>query len=498
MTDALSLIRDYTINKKEIEVRDGLVYLGDFCWDIKSKTNYMVWGSGRDGQPKEYYTIETILFFLENAELQHPMYIRAAIEKFGATEKSSVSRPDRRDLLNYLQGNASSVSIDRNAPTDLGRPRPRNDMARPSENLADDLEKGSKQEQSERLRSLLEKGPPLVISQEHLAAVSDKLTSEKLAAIKTKIRTRKRGQIADTDIITGDITRGDIQSNNFERVWKTRVSILQSTGQDFKSVLTWLEMIKKKEAGISTKPDPMIPVGRKEPRKFEQGYSRYEQEGLKGKTTGGFQINTLGSNTDHSLNALVSGVKRARKDDPVTVTQPVTSPQSKKGRGRTPIIIVPASNQSIITLFNIQHLLENSRYISNDQARKMNPKIESEVLVRYKSQGRTVSFKAINNIARLTPDDWERVVAVFVHGPAWQFKNWPIMERNDVNSIFKKVCAFHLKWNNKAVEGNVKNWNCKVVDLDLHKRHLDVQKFKQLWAHLEFYCKKERPNLRIF
>ena len=83
-----------------------------------------------------------------------------------------------------------------------------------------------------------------------------------------------------------------------------------ATGQDFKSVLTWLEMIKKKEAGISTKPDPMIPVGRKEPRKFEQGYSRYEQEGLKGKTTGGFQINTLGSNTDHSLNALVSGVKR--------------------------------------------------------------------------------------------------------------------------------------------------------------------------------------------
>ena len=66
-------------------------------------------------------------------------------------------------MLNYLQGNASSVSIDRNAPTDLGRPRPRNDMARPSENLADDLEKGSKQEQSERLRSLLEKG--IVVNQ---------------------------------------------------------------------------------------------------------------------------------------------------------------------------------------------------------------------------------------------------------------------------------------------------------------------------------------------
>ena len=48
-------------------------------------------------------------------------------------------------------------------------------------------------------------------------------------------------------------------------------------------------------------------------------------------------------------------------------------------------------------------------------------------------------------IFKLTPDDWERVVAVFVHGPAWQFKNWPIMERNDVNSIFKKVCVSPIK-----------------------------------------------------
>ena len=42
-----------------------------------------------------------------------------------------------------------------------------------------------------------------VISREHIEAVSDKLTSEKLASIKTKIRTRKRGTIADTDIIHG-------------------------------------------------------------------------------------------------------------------------------------------------------------------------------------------------------------------------------------------------------------------------------------------------------
>ena len=77
MTDALTLIRQYTIAKKQIESRDNLVFLGDFCWDIKSETNYMVYGTGRDGQPKEFYSIETILFFLENADkLSHPHYVK--------------------------------------------------------------------------------------------------------------------------------------------------------------------------------------------------------------------------------------------------------------------------------------------------------------------------------------------------------------------------------------------------------------------------------------
>lgn len=39
MTDALSLIRDYTLQKKEIETKDGLVYLGDFVWDVKVPVN---------------------------------------------------------------------------------------------------------------------------------------------------------------------------------------------------------------------------------------------------------------------------------------------------------------------------------------------------------------------------------------------------------------------------------------------------------------------------
>ena len=83
---------------------------------------------------------------MDNVDQTHPIYIKAALQKFGAERKNySILRPDRRglnrsirffpptnlyflDLLSYLTGNAdTSSSIDKSAPTEMGRPRPRNE-----------------------------------------------------------------------------------------------------------------------------------------------------------------------------------------------------------------------------------------------------------------------------------------------------------------------------------------------------------------------------------
>lgn len=37
----------------------------------------------------------------------------------------------------------------------------------------------------------------------------------------------------------------------------------------------------------------------------------------------------------------------------------------------------------------------------------------------------TVPYRVIDNPQKLNAQDWQRVVAVFVMGPAWQFKGWP-------------------------------------------------------------------------
>ena len=60
--------------------------------------------------------------------------------------------------------------------------------------------------------------------------------------------------------------------------------------------------------------------------------------------------------------------RRFFRSQPKKVDIPAAVPQaqSKKGRGRTPIIIVPASNMSIITLANVQKLLEDFKYVPHE------------------------------------------------------------------------------------------------------------------------------------
>uniref|UniRef100_A0AAX7VKZ1 Paf1 complex subunit Cdc73 N-terminal domain-containing protein n=1 Tax=Astatotilapia calliptera TaxID=8154 RepID=A0AAX7VKZ1_ASTCA len=116
MADVLSVLRQYNIQKKEIVAKGDEVIFGEFSWPKNVKINYIIWGTGKEGQPKEYYTLDSILFFLNNVHLPHPSYVRRATENIRA-----VRRPDRKDLRTYLNGESStSTSIDRSAPIEIG------------------------------------------------------------------------------------------------------------------------------------------------------------------------------------------------------------------------------------------------------------------------------------------------------------------------------------------------------------------------------------------
>lgn len=50
-------------------------------------------------------------------------------------------------------------------------------------------------------------------------------------------------------------------------------------------------------------------------------------------------------------------------------------------------------------------------------------------------------YRVVDNPQRLTQGEWDRVVAVFVMGPAWQFKGWP-WDGNPVEIFSKSKYLF--------------------------------------------------------
>lgn len=121
MADPLSLLRQFNINKREIIEREGQIIFGEFSWPKNVKTNYLKYGyvssrrmcgyvwscrndfslennkfpvlsgiyrkiltfetnftyrSGKKGAPREYYTLECLLYLLKNVQLQHSVYVR--------------------------------------------------------------------------------------------------------------------------------------------------------------------------------------------------------------------------------------------------------------------------------------------------------------------------------------------------------------------------------------------------------------------------------------
>ena len=88
-------------------------------------------------------------------------------------------------------------------------------------------------------------------------------------------------------------------------------------------------------------------------------------------------------------------------------------------------------------MYNAKEILQDLKFVSNEEKRAAGSKRENEILLqRRKDGGFTVPYRVIDNPQKLTNADWERVVGVFVMGPAWQFKGWPF-DGNPVE-IFSK------------------------------------------------------------
>lgn len=119
MADPLTLLRDFNRQDRPIEEKDGkYIIFGEFSWPKTVKTNFRIYGSeNTETGAWEYYTLETLLYFLKNTDVSHPVYVRKA----AGEDVAVVRRPDRKELLAYLRGTDNNIpkSIDRSARLEM-------------------------------------------------------------------------------------------------------------------------------------------------------------------------------------------------------------------------------------------------------------------------------------------------------------------------------------------------------------------------------------------
>ncbi|XP_052190523.1 protein CDC73 homolog [Diospyros lotus] len=163
---------------------------------------------------------------------------------------------------------------------------------------------------------------------------------------------------------------------------------------------------------------------------------------------------------------------------------------SKIGEG-VPIILVPSAFQTLITIHNVKEFLEDGVFIPTDVKVKQmkGPKPDCVTVQKKFSRDRVVTaYEVRDKPSALKAEDWDRVVAVFVLGKEWQFKDWPFKDHVE---IFNKILGFFMRFEDDSLESarTVKQWNVKIISISKNKRHQDRAAALEVWDKLEQFMR---------
>ena len=164
------------------------------------------------------------------------------------------------------------------------------------------------------------------------------------------------------------------------------------------------------------------------------------------------------------------------------------------GTSKLIIIVPPTFTEGNICDKNAKEFLSNGKYVNinnlTDDQRELFIEENGDNTFGYKIQGKDLSFEICSNVRRFTKKEWKRVVAVFVQGEDWEFRDWPKSE--NVSTILQKVKGYYLKYNDIPLNSNIKKWNVKILEISRNKRHLDGSLQNKFWSSLSDFLSSPR------
>ena len=464
LTDPLTLMREYTMNKKAITLDGEHIVFGRTRFPRKAKTAYKNTGAGEG-----FYQIDSVWSILQGKKTAE--YVRWC----GSQMIPVVHVKDRRPLEKYLKGgeadssaidysqyvavqpvsaeaagdssavaDSSSAAEPSSAAASSSKP-----LARPRELTAEEakqLEEGRK-----AIKRLLVQPNGVPSSGDDAAAEAadaaagegegDKAATKSTAGLKDAVALAKPFIRADREATMPIVRR--------ERQLRTRSSILLAPSVQSLPVLTTvlegfkkrnkaqLEMLDKEQRRAAKQAD--IAAGRIAP-KAVPGVPPPPPGGAGPAAAGIPPLPAhLGGSKAPSSKAASGGGPAAGQ--PARPLRPVGGGGKLSG---VAVIAVPAAITAIVNMYNAKELFESGGYDTGPECKAAGVAKEATISVRHTfDDGSYANILIMDNpTARLAPADWAQLCGVVVQGSTWQFKGWPFPQGEP--ELFAK-CARRLR-----------------------------------------------------
>jgi hypothetical protein len=171
--------------------------------------------------------------------------------------------------------------------------------------------------------------------------------------------------------------------------------------------------------------------------------------------------------------------------------------ESNEGLGTSKLIIVVPStfNEGNLCKKNAKEFLYNGNYVNileENENELFNEDDIEDNNFQYKILGKDLIFEICSNVRKFNRNDWKRVVAVFVQGDDFEFKDWPKGE--SISTILQKVKGYYLKYEDNPLNNNIKKWNVEILEISRLKRHFDSSLQNKFWKTLSDFLSAPRKR----